>query len=293
MSVTETVHARPLSQLSTVRKLQLALAALWLLDGILQYQPFMFNRGFAQMLTGVAQGNPAPVAGPITWSATLIGHHLVLTNTAFATIQVGIGLGIAFRRAARVALVASIGWAVAVWWLGEGLGGLLTGAGASPLTGSPGAVIVYALLAAVLLPVPRGVARVLWFVLWAGEAACALLPASRAPRFTSSTLTAAAGQSGPPGTAWLDSRLAGALAGHGLVVSLVLAVLCGAVAVSVYLPERLARAGVLTAIGLAALIWLAEGFGGIFTGSGTDPNSGPVLALLAVAYWPVTDRSAG
>src|SRR5579859_342601 len=99
MSVTETVHARPLSQLSTVRKLQLALAALWLLDGILQYQPFMFNRGFAQMLTGVAQGNPAPVAGPITWSATLIGHHLVLTNTAFATIQVGIGLGIAFRRA--------------------------------------------------------------------------------------------------------------------------------------------------------------------------------------------------
>jgi hypothetical protein len=34
-------------------------------------------------------------------------------------------------------------------------------------------------------------------------------------------------------------------------------------------------------------IWIAEGLGGILTGGGTDPNSGPLLALLALAYWPL------
>jgi hypothetical protein len=39
---------------------------------------------------------------------------------------------------------------------------------------------------------------------------------------------------------------------------------------------------------VAAVIWVVgEAFGTIFTGGGTDPNSGPLLALLAVAYWPV------
>jgi hypothetical protein len=33
-----------------------------------------------------------------------------------------------------------------------------------------------------------------------------------------------------------------------------------------------------------AVVWLLDG---IFTGAGTDPNSGPLLALLAVAFWPV------
>ncbi|MGH7734543.1 MAG: hypothetical protein ACREOE_12790, partial [Gemmatimonadales bacterium] len=51
------------------RKLQLALAAVWLLDGLLQYQPSMFTRAFPQMLGDSAHGNPAVVAAPITWSA--------------------------------------------------------------------------------------------------------------------------------------------------------------------------------------------------------------------------------
>jgi hypothetical protein len=48
----------------------------------------------------------------------------------------------------------------------------------------------------------------------------------------------------------------------------------------------MARAAVVLAIVLAVIIWLAEGLGGLFTGGGTDPNSGPLLALLAVAFWP-------
>ena len=34
-------------------------------------------------------------------------------------------------------------------------------------------------------------------------------------------------------------------------------------------------------------IWVAgENFGGIFTGQGTDPNTGPMLVMLAIAFWP-------
>ena len=59
------------------------------------------------------------------------------------------------------------------------------------------------------------------------------------------------------------------------------------VAVGVFLPPSAARAALVLALVLAAAIWLAEGLGGMLTGSGTDPNSGPLLALLAIAYWPV------
>jgi hypothetical protein len=66
-----------------------------------------------------------------------------------------------------------------------------------------------------------------------------------------------------------------------------LAVALALIGVSVYLPTPAARAGVAAAVILAALIWVfGEALGAIFTGTGTDPNSGPLLALLALAYWP-------
>ena len=49
----------------------------------------------------------------------------------------------------------------------------------------------------------------------------------------------------------------------------------------------------MLAIVTAAVIWLAEGLGGMLTGGGTDPNSGPLLALLALCYWPLSARRAG
>src|SRR3984957_21332296 len=137
------------------RVLQLGLAAVWLLDGVLQYQSWMFTKAFGQLLAGAASGNPAVIAGPITWDAHLVEHYPVPLNAAFATIQLLLGLGIAWRPTVRVALGASIVWSLAVWWLGEGLGGVLTGT-ASPLSGAPGPVILYALLAVLLWPRDRG-----------------------------------------------------------------------------------------------------------------------------------------
>src|SRR3984957_16536484 len=111
-------EAQPaVARLDTRRALQLGLAAIWLLDGVLQYQANMYTKAFAQSLAATAPGNPAVIARPITWDATLVGHHLVLLNTVFATIQLLLGIGIAFRPTVRLALAASIAWSLGVWWL--------------------------------------------------------------------------------------------------------------------------------------------------------------------------------
>jgi hypothetical protein len=284
----------------TRRALQLGLAAVWLLDGVLQYQPLLYTKAFGQSLAATAAGNPAVIARPINWDATLVEHHLVLLNTIFATIQLLLGVGIAFRPTVRPALAASIAWSLGVWWFGEGLGGVLNGT-ADPVNGAPGAVILYALLAVLLWPADRPgkpapfiaaravgahAARALWLVLWLSFAYFALLPANRAPQAINGMI--ASMNSGEPG--WLAAILRGAaslVAGQGLAVSIVLAVACVLVAVGVYLPRRAAAAALVLAVVVAVVIWVAvEALGGILASGATDPNSGPLLVLLALAYWP-------
>lgn len=284
------------------RRLQLLLAGLWLLDAVLQFQAFMFSRDFAHMLAGTGPGNPSVIAGPITWSARIIAEHGVVSNALFATIQLIIALGIAFRPTVRIALGLSIAWSLGVWWLGEGLGGLLSGT-ASPVNGAPGAVLLYGLLAVLLWPPRRerpasflagrsvGVpaARALWLILWGSLAYLALQPATLARGAMSGMITdMAAGE--PRWLAGTDRHLAGFLATRGGVAAAVLAVALAVIAVGVWLPRPAARAVLVLAIVTAALIWLAQGLGGMLAGVGTDPNSGPLLGLLALAYWPVTAR---
>ena len=289
------------------RVLQLILAAIWLLDGLLQYQPSMYGTMFGQMIGGSAAGNPGVIANPISWNAALVEHHQVLLNTVFATIQLLLGLGIAYRPTVRLALAASIAWSLAVWWFGEGLGAVLSG-GASPVNGAPGAVILYALLAVLLWPADRPgvtapfvaaravgapVARLLWLVLWGSLAYFALIPANRAPQTLHDMMVSMSG--GETGwVTWLENQAAAALAGRGLTVSIVLAVALIAVAAGVFLPPPLARSTLILALVVAAFIWvLGEAFGQLLTGGATDPNSGPLLALLVGAYWPLATGGQG
>jgi hypothetical protein len=290
------------ARLDVRRALQLGLAAVWLLDGVLQYQPFMYTKGFGQMIGGTAAGNPSVFASPINWDATLVEHHMVLVNTIFATIQLLIGLGIAFRPTVRAALAASVAWSLGVWWFGEGLGGVLNGT-ADPLNGAPGAVIIYALIAVLLWPADRPgapapfpaaravgaqVAKALWLVLWLSQAYFVLTPANRAPQATNGMI--ATMNSGEPG--WLASLMRGAAsltANQGLVTSVVFAVVFVLIAVGVYLPPAAAKATLVLAIVVAAVIWVfVEAFGGILASGATDPNSGLLLGLLALTYWPTT-----
>ena len=282
------------------RVLQLILAATWLLDGLLQYQSSMYTTMFGEMIGDSATGNPGVIASPISWNAVLVEHHLVLLNTVFATIQLLLGLGIAYRPTVRVALAASIAWSLGVWWFGEGLGGVLSG-GASPVNGGPGAVILYALLAVLLWPADRPgvtapfvaaravgapVARLLWLVLWGSLAYFALTPANRAPQALHDMIVSMTG--GEPGwVTGLENHAAALLDHQGLAASIVLAAALIVIAAGVFLPPPLARSALILALVVAAFIWVfGEAFGQILTGGATDPNSAPLLALLALAYWP-------
>jgi hypothetical protein len=176
------------------RTLQLVLATIWLIDGILQLQAVFFTKSFGlQMISGMSSGNPSVIARPINWSGSTIGHHAVLTDASFAVVQTGIAIAIAWRPTVKIGLAVSIAWAVGVWWIGEGLGGVLNGI-ANPVNGAPGAVMIYALLALLLWPSDRvgrdapfiaaravgaPIAKGLWLVLWGSLSYFAVLGSNR------------------------------------------------------------------------------------------------------------------
>lgn len=286
------------------RRVQLALAAMWLLDAVLQFQPYMFSKAFATNIIGsAAAGNPGIVAGPVTFAAGVIVHHPALYNSLFASTQLLIAISLIRRRGAKLALGVSIGWALGVWWMGEGLGGILTG-GTTVYMGAPGAALLYVFIAvyawprssdaapgsslASTSPLRRIIPLLAWVALWASFVYYALQPAMRSAQALSAMMTGMAG--GEPG--WIrsmDMWLGRTLAGNGTQVSVALAVLFAVTAVAVVVP-RAAKVGVVIAVALGAAVWVSQDFGAVFTGSATDPNTGLPLMVLAACYWPLTRR---
>jgi len=288
------------------RALQLVLATIWLIDGVLQLQAYFFTKSFGlQMISGTSQGNPSVVARPITWWGTTIGHHSVLTDTFFALAQIAIAVAIAWLPTVKLGLGMSIAWALGVWWIGEGLGGVLNGT-ADPVNGAPGAVIIYALLAVLLWPKDRAdqkggfiaarpvgapIAKALWFVLWGSLSYFAVLGANRSSRGLHDVISAEA--NGEPGwVAWIDRHSASLVDHRGMAVMTALSGLLAIVAVGTYLPKSFANATVVLAAVLGLVFWVVgENFGALFTNGATDVNSGPLLVLLAACYWRLPLRA--
>jgi len=84
--------------------------------------------------------------------------------------------------------------------------------------------------------------------------------------------------------------VAHAVGSSGGVVSVVLAIIFLLVGLAVFIRAATRPALVLAALSAAAIWVLAENLGGILTGQGTDPNTGPLLILLAAAYLPCRPR---
>jgi hypothetical protein len=136
----------------TRRTAQVLLGALWLVDAVLQYEPKMFGQGFVtQFILPNAQGQPEPLRWSITSVGHLVSHGTPTWNAAVGTLQIAIGVGLLVRSLVRPALTVMFVWCLLVWWFGEGFGGLLTGT-ATPLTGAPGSVALYAVIGILAWP---------------------------------------------------------------------------------------------------------------------------------------------
>jgi hypothetical protein len=267
----------------TRRHLQIALGLLWLLDGALQLQPFMLGTGFAnQILAPTAAGQPHWVAGPVLWAAKIIAAHPVAWDVPFAAIQLLIGVGLLVPRTVRLALAVSIAWALGVWYFGEALSGLASGH-ASLLTGAPGSVFVYGVLAFAAWPrrdssqeAPARWLPLAWAVLWVGGAIFQALPGQN-----TGTDIAGAINSGAPG--WpgrLDASVASWITRHGTLV--VVEAVIGLAA----LYRRSRGPAVAAGFVLALAIWvIGQDFGLLYTGQATDPNTAPIIALMEIAIF--------
>jgi hypothetical protein len=314
VDVTETPvvrRRRDFRLVRTQRVLQIILGLFWLLDAGLQFQPFMFGNGFTTTyLLNNAHNQPDIIRWIITNVGNFVGPHVAVWNTFFALIQVAIGLGLLFRRTVRPALAVSFFWAVGVWFFGEGLGLIFTGS-ASVLTGAPGSVFLYGLIG--LMAWPRSARTeergeieptvgfassaagqglggattplLVWCGYWSLAAILFLLPDNRTPTSVSSAITGMS--SGEPSA---YSHFLNTFGNHfgsgGVWTTWLLAI--GSLVVG-FGPLVFRRPTPFLAAGglLATFFWVSgQGLGGIFTGSGTDPNSGPLIVLVALAMVP-------
>lgn len=318
--IAKTAVRRPIV---TRRKLQIALAAFWLLDGALQLQPFMFTRGFADhVIAPAAVGQPALVASAVHWATSVILVDPPLFDALFATVQLTIGTALLFRRTVRPGIVVSVGWVTGVWVLGEGLGGIAGGT-ASFLTGAPGAVLLYAVLGFAAWPrlgekgrealltrssPMRARARALlgpadderparwvpaaWTAVWGLFALLRTLPANDSTVRLAGQLR----ENAPEAPRWLaevEHSLSLAVTHDGVVTVIVVIVAELAIALGAFwgrVPRRIAG---VSGVCFALAVWVfGQGFGQIPTGMGTDPNSAPLVALLGVALLGCAARAS-
>lgn len=273
------------------RWLQTILGIIWFLDGILQLKPQMFGSQFInQVLLPTAQGQPLGIGHAITWSANVVAPHLFFYNFLFAGIQLFLGIMLMINRWVKGTLVISFIWAGIVWLFSEGLGMLFTGQ-ATFLTGAPGAVFLYGLIGIIVWPghedkefhshlsskwsnVSRYSLAVLWFV-------GGLLQLQ--PTFLT--------QGGLNGVFSIDAFNHMAAA-NPVMMNLILIIFMWASGILLLIRnEKWIHSGFWLSVIIALFIWwVGEGFGQMLSPLGTDPNSGPLLVLLALCSHRMPSR---
>src|SRR5260221_2276436 len=292
--------------------LQRILGALWLIDGLLQFQPQMFTMNMVNgIMKPMLQGQPGLFEPSLQFIVTQTTLHLTAVNLVITIVQVCLGLGFLLLsdRWVKELVIASIVWAFIVWYGGEGMNMLFTGT-ASILTGAPGAVLLYPLLGLAVYPrkksaatsqgtarkanddglLSRGLLRWILSGFWIFAALLQLQPNWWQPGQISGAIGAMVGQGGL-NTVLVDPvlrQLSNATANIEipLNIALIVVFLALGIGLAVVKQEQL-RPFLIASIVVSVVFWYSsEAFGMILTGMATDFNSGLLLVVMALAVWP-------
>jgi hypothetical protein len=294
------------------KALKRVLGLLWLIDGLLQFQPQMFTMNMVNgVMKPMLQGQPGLFEPSLQYIVTQTTLHLTAVNLLIAIVQVLLGLGFLLLpdRWVRELVIVSIVWALIVWYGGEGMSMLFTGT-SSILTGSPGAVLLYPLLGFVIIPRKRRAATTpgttsltgdkellsrtaLRYVLagfWIFGALLQLQPNWWQSGQISQTLSGYIGMGG------LDTWLVDPVLTQLVKATATIEVPLNSAVIMVFLALGIGLAVVrreqlppllVASIVLSLVFWyFSEAFGGILTGMATDFNSGLLVVVMALACYP-------
>lgn len=294
---------RDIFMLLSQKRLRQILGVLWLIDGLLQLQPAMFTMNMVtKVMNPTAVGQPGPIAASLNWIIAVTTHNLIAINLLIVVVQVILGVLLIAGFWVRGTVIASIVWALIVWYGGEGMSMLLTGQ-ASALTGAPGAVLLYPLLGFVIYPrrtsndpssegglLSRLQLRWILAGFWIFVALLQLQPYWWQDGQISGVISGMAGQGGLDGIL-LDptfNALSKITAHAEIVLNILLIIVFLALGIGLAVTKQdRVRPWLIASIIMSVLIWWgAEAFGMVLTGMATDFNSGLLLVVMALGCWP-------
>jgi hypothetical protein len=278
--------------------LSIALGVIWIIDGLLQLQPAQFGSEFAVGIEMNAMAQPSAIAHLELAFGRLTSSAVAPSTVLIAAVQLLIGAALLTRRTRFLGLAASIPWALAIWAVGEGFGGIATGYAMLP-TGAPGAALACALLATLLVldlrsgddALRRRHFRCTWTALWVLAAGLQL--GSRVPLsllFRANFNESAGGE--PGALSGLDHHLAEITSAHAVATTVLLALVELLLASAPWLGHE--RLTLVTTFGVLLVFWVCgENLGGVLTWSASDVGIMPLMALIALGTFdvPLPSRS--
>ena len=298
----------PLTRVTTqespmLKVLRLGIGVLWIIAGLLQFQPLMFTPDFyawyppnimESVIQGITDGQPQFVVSLVHFGSTVWSTEPVLFNVLAASLQLVIGFLFVYGkgRAAKVGFIISIGWGLVVWVFAEAFGQIFGGAGY--FDGAPGAALLYVIVAILLLldRSSKGLRlhgqmalRYLTTMYWFYMALLQILPSSGywQPRGLMEPIATAGALPQPRFLSNPIEHFGTVIMHYGPLINLVLVVLMVVMAGITLFNAWNRVTIVLALVWLFWSWWFGQDFGGLFAGAATDLNSIPAIAVWTLA----------
>lgn len=131
--------------------LRIAFGVIWAVDASLKWQP-AFRANFGQILSSVAQGQPAFLARWFALWHLIVAGRAPIFSVLTAITETYLAVALMFGFARRATYTIGIAYALFVWSVAEGFGGPYT----PGTTTDVGAAIIYSLVFSALLIVDAG-----------------------------------------------------------------------------------------------------------------------------------------